>query len=466
LKANAESAFKSEAPENSTPDAGERAANADENSARETSPNSTENGLKNEKEAIPDGESPREFVIPLSGVALELEQAAIDARELTENLSPNETQADLGRVRGNLSVEPGQTPSLDIRDPRLRSELLEEEGGTIHTEAAVARGLRWLASVQNQDGSWSLENYERHSQPNNEGDAAATSLALLPFLGAGQTQESGKYKEVISKGLSWLIAHQEANGDLRANCLGLSGMYAHGQGTIVLCEAFAMTRDAKLRTPTRLAVQFIERAQHEEGGWRYEPGEPGDTSVFGWQLMALQSARATKGVISVNKNTLKLADAYLDSATNRPGQSRIPPGALYRYLPYDGMYTPSMTAEGLLCRMYLGWNRDNPGLKAGVSWLVDEYLPNQRYPDIYYWYYGTQVLHHYGGEEWNKWNFAIRDLLVESQQRTGKHSGSWEPTDFERGNTGGRIFVTSLAVCTLEVYYRYLPLFKPLRLKE
>lgn len=398
--------------------------------------------------------------------AREYEQAVADTRELSSDPLPLAPLPDLDRVRRNLTLEPGQVPSFAIRDPRLRAELLEKAGGTTLTEAAVARGLRWIASVQNQDGSWSLANYERHLKPENEGDAAGTSLALLPFLGAGQTHEAGRYKTHVAKGLAWLIAKQKSDGDLRANFNGQSGMYAHGQATIVLCEAFAMTGDEKLREPAQRAIKFIQRAQHFEGGWRYQPGESGDTSVFGWQLMALQSARASRGGINVRKETLQLADYYLDLASTPRGQSRVPAGALYRYLPNDGSFTPAMTAEGLLCRMYLGWSRNNPRLMAGVRWLVEEHLPAKEKPNLYYWYYGTQVLHHYGGREWEKWNSAVRDLLVASQLKTGNHPGSWEPGQFEWGSQGERIFVTSMAVCTLEVYYRHLPLFETLVLDE
>ncbi|MFO0260420.1 MAG: prenyltransferase/squalene oxidase repeat-containing protein [Planctomycetota bacterium] len=398
--------------------------------------------------------------------ARETAQAVADARELASDPLPLAPLPDLDSLKRNLTVEPARTPSLAVRDPRLRSELLEKAGGTTQTEAAVARGLRWLASVQNQDGSWSLANYERHAREDNQGDAAGTSLALLPFLGAGQTQEFGRYKATVARGLAWLIANQKPNGDLRANFNGQAGMYAHGQAAIVLCEAFAMTGDEKLRQPAQLAIDFIEQAQHSRGGWRYQPGEPGDTSVFGWQLMALQSARAARGGIAVSDETLKLADYYLDLASKPRGQSRVPAGALYRYLPDDGSFTPAMTAEGLLCRMYLGWPRDNPRLMTGVRWLVDEHLPTADKPNLYYWYYGTQVLHHYGGRPWETWNKAVRELLVGSQLKKGKHPGSWEPSQFEWGAQGERIFVTSLAVCTLEVYYRHLPLFEPLALDD
>ena len=89
-----------------------------------------------------------------------------------------------------------------------------------------------------------------------------------------------------------MMQNQKPNGDLRANFPGQAGMYAHGQGAIVLCEALAMTGDEQLRDPAQRAIDFIENAQHRQGGWRYQPGQPGDTSVLGWHLMAIQSARS------------------------------------------------------------------------------------------------------------------------------------------------------------------------------
>ena len=106
---------------------------------------------------------------------------------------------------------------------------MKKEGGTLLTEAAVARGLRWLAQNQNQDGSWSLSNYQRSDRPDNQGDTAGTALALLPFLGAGQTHEYGMYKENVAQGLRWLIERQAIDGDLRAGLNNVQGMYAHGQ---------------------------------------------------------------------------------------------------------------------------------------------------------------------------------------------------------------------------------------------
>jgi hypothetical protein len=235
-------------------------------------------------------------------------------------------------------------------------------------------------------------------------------------------------------------------------------MYTHGQASIVLCEAFAMTGDEELRTSAQKAIDFIAKAQYHDGGWRYSPGPPqqaGDTSVVGWQLMALQSARAAN--LSVPEETLARANQYFDRVQHHEG-------ARYSYQA-RGYPTPTMTAEGLLCRMYLGWTRKNDGLVEGSQWLVREHLPSERETNIYYWYYGSQALHHLGGPEWDQWNLRLRDLLVNSQEKSGHVAGSWTPRG-DHAAAGGRIYMTALAVCTLEVYYRHLPLFKQLELER
>ena len=397
-----------------------------------------------------------------------LRKADQDARKLLVDPNPKAPLRELSQIKKNITTRPDKLMSFAARDPRVRNEMVRKEGGTTVTEAAVARGLRWLASVQNKDGGWSLKNYDRHRDSRNKSDIMATSLALLPMLGAGQTHEFGAYKENVAAGLAWMIKNQKANGDLRAGFDGNAGMYAHGQGAIVLCEALALTGDQTFQEPAQLAIRFIEFAQHSQGGWRYQPGQAGDTSVFGWQMMALQSAQAPDINLDVDESTLKLADYFLDrvvanaSFDDRPDR-KLPSGSAYCYQK-GKKATAAMTAEAILCRMYLGWKKDDPRLSTAVKWLIKDHLPSSRDRNLYYWYYGTQVMHHYGGKPWETWNNKMRSLLISTQKTRGSNAGSWEPRQFEWGGQGGRIYTTSLAVCTLEVYYRHLPLFKQIEL--
>jgi hypothetical protein len=392
-------------------------------------------------------------------------QAAKDALELRVDPQSAMRLPDLKTVRKNITTRAGYEMSFAARDPRVRAEIVEKEGGTNLTEASVARGLRWLASVQNDDGSWSLKNYNRSDRPGNKGDAMGTALALLPFLGAGQTHEFGVYQKNVAGGLKWLMENQKDNGDLRGNITSQAGMYAHGQATIVLCEALALSGDRQFLDPVQRAITFIEYAQHRQGGWRYQPKQAGDTSVFGWQMMALQSARAAEMEVAINPETFTRADRFLDSVATQPrGREKLLDGAAYSYQPRREA-TEIMTAEAILCRMYLGWRKDDPRLKSSVNWLIKNHLPSAKEQNLYYWYYGTQVMHHFGGDHWKRWNKSVRTLLISTQSRRGRYPGSWSPDEFEWGKKGGRIYTTAMAVCTLEVYYRHLPLFKQLELE-
>jgi hypothetical protein len=343
------------------------------------------------------------------------------------------------------------------RDPEVRAHLVREAGGTSETEAAVARGLKFLARHQNPDGSWSLHDFNKTPDCDRTctgtgqvvSDVAGTALSLLPFLGAGQTHRQGEYREEVRRGLDWLVQHQKYDGGL---CDG-GQMYAHGQAAIALCEAYALTHDEQLRQPAQKALDFIVRAQHSAGGWRYQPRQAGDTSVLGWELMALKSGQMA--YLRVPRKTFELAGHFL----NRVQTDRY--GGLYTYQPY-GRPTPAMTAEALLCRQYLGWPRNHAGLRAGVDYLL-RHLPDPRKPNVYYWYYATQVMHHFGGKPWETWNAKMSYTLVTTQERHGHAAGSWAPvgssTEGGFADTAGRIYMTSLAICTLEVYYRHMPLY-------
>lgn len=326
-------------------------------------------------------------------------------------------------------------------------------GGNADSEKAVSQGLTWLQKNQRDDGSWSFANVGDAGDPGSltTTDMGATSLALLCFLGSGNTHKSGgTYQQTVQKGLAYLLknADRGAGGaDLRGKFQSNSGMYVQGIATICLCEASAMEPDDKeLRRMAGDAVKFIERSQHALGGWRYDPGDPGDTSVVGWQVMALQSARS--GRIKVLGKTLQESRRFLDSV-------EVSDGAMYSYMPGEGP-RDSMTAVGLLCRMYLGWSRERAALKAGVEHLAKI---GPKPGDIYHNYYATQVLHHWGGDLWKQWNLKMRDELVSTQVKEGPGAGSWDATD-PHGRTGGRIYQTALSILTLEVYYRHLPIYR------
>jgi hypothetical protein len=330
-----------------------------------------------------------------------------------------------------------------------RGELLRQWGGTVASEEAVERGLGWLALHQRADGSWNFNHQNEtcngycRDPGNYHSTTAATGLALLPFLGAGHTQKVGEHREVVAKGIYYLgnqMVLTPQGGDVQDG-----SMYGQGIASIALCEAYAMTKDEALKPFAQSAIDFIVSAQEPRGGgWRYTPGQPGDTTMLGWQLMALKSGKLAG--LKVPYETLRLVEKFLDSV-------QTDYGAGYGYLTPEKRQTT--TAVGLLCRMYTGWPRNRDAIIRGAGYL-DHHGPDEH--DMYFNYYSTQVLHHFGGAPWQRWNEKMRERLIATQGRAGHENGSWYFPD-EHGTVGGRLYITAMAIMTLEVYYRHMPLY-------
>jgi len=343
--------------------------------------------------------------------------------------------------------------ALSGREQGMQQALLNAYGGTRGTQNAVREALRWLARNQGKSGLWSMTGrYANGSATENQ--EAATGMALLAFQGAGYTPKSNPsepFTRVVSRAWTALLAQQNETGNFFNTGRTHGQLYTQAICTIAICELYGMTRDSKYREPAQRAIDFCVNAQASEGGWRYFPGSDSDLSVTGWFVMALQSARMAG--LTVPSPTLNRVDNFLDSVSRNDGSE-------YAYQPRDAA-TLSMSAEGLLCRQYLGWKHSDRRLQRGADLLIEN-LPTwddgQR--DSYYWYYATQVCHHMESQHWRAWNEAMRVVLPENQVRDGRERGSWNPRGDRWGQAGGRLFVTCLSVYMLEVYYRHLPIYQ------
>lgn len=355
--------------------------------------------------------------------------------------------------------------ALSSRSPGMKAALLKSEGGTPDSEKAVARGLEWLAAHQNEDGSWSLSpstkcGHRECGKVDAESPETATALAILPFFGAGHFPgEEGPYEKNVSRALAWLRTRVDKSGRVMPdNAPRHFHMYAHAIVTIALCEATALKPDGEWAPAAQRAAQYIIDAQNRnDGGWRYFPGQAGDTSVYGWQIMALRSARIAG--MNVPKSTMTLARRWLTAARAATD------GSLYAYQP--GRYaSPVMTAEALLCRQLLGDGQNSRGMARGTASVFQQASNSLGSRNYYFWYYATQLLHNTGGKTWSRWNPLIRERIISDQivdAGAGHAIGSWQPLNpgFDMwGRTGGPIMQTSLGLLTLEVYYRYLPMYQ------
>ena len=400
------------------------------------------------------------------------EMASFDLSSDASELEASEAMANLPDLVSTELVVPDFKPSLkqsDIvipmslssglrgRTGEMKGALLRKFGGTQGTEDAVEAGLKWLERNQRSDGSWSLVG------PYNDGGVsenkpAATAMALLAFMGAGNTHKSGIYKENIRKGIEAIKRFQDKEGFFAGQAVGNQRTYAQAQCTIAICELYGMSGDEELREAAQKAVRYAQKSQNKMGGWRYDPPRDGaDTCVTGWYVMALISARMAG--LDVDSESLERVHGFLDTV-QRLGRTTKPDsqGERYAYQSYN-IAIPSMTAEGMLCRLYLGWNTQDPRIESGATFLNSQPMStdNGRI-SYYYWYYATTTLHHIGGSQWTQWNEAMKQVLPDMQIASGKERGSWPPGGDPHEGAGGRLYATCFALYCLESYYRHLPL--------
>lgn len=372
-----------------------------------------------------------------------------------------------------VSSDPPSRPAGDSRTPITsqlsgrgesgRGERIEAAGGTAATEEAVASALGWLArNADKKDGLWSLVGpYEDGGSQENR--LAATAMALLTFQGAGTTPTAGRHAAVVDRAWKMLLKRQLEDGTFQLGSIpDQHRMYAHAQITIAVCEAFGMTGDERFAEPARRALRYCLAAQMPDGGWRYRLPEPnhenkGDMSVTGWFLMALKTAEMAG--LEVPSEAYARLESFLDDVFISDEK-----GYAYQINPHQRVFDvrPAITAEGLLCRQYLGWTRAHPRLATGMK-LLQKNSPidfSYRSKNVYAWYYQTQVFHHAGGDAWKSWNEVLRERLPAEQVKRGPEAGSWERANDQWGHIGGRLYVTCLCTLMLESYYRHLPIYE------
>ena len=313
-----------------------------------------------------------------------------------------------------------------IRTADYRANAVKINGGSGESEQAVKAGLGWLARHQNRNGSWSFNHTQkgRCSGFPNPGTVTskmgATGMALLAFLGDGHThKQKSKYQKTVRSGIAFLVSNMAKTGRMyEPGGPNQMHLYSHGIAACAVIEAYGMTKDKKLKKASLAALNYIAKAQGYDGGWRYVPKYPGDTSVTGWQVMALKSAKMAK--LDLPKKMVPSVMEFLDAVQQENGE--------YVYMSRSPLEDSSATtAIALLCRTYLGWPKDHSGLKNGVAY-VGRKGPHPI--NMYFNYYATMFMFQNDGPSgpaWKQWNGTMQQHLMQSQARDNEPhlEGSW-----------------------------------------
>ena len=332
------------------------------------------------------------------------------------------------------------------RDRILNTPVPNGPPGPVMTSTAVKEALGWLASVQEADGSWA-------------GNPAHTGLALLCFLGYGETPLSDRYGQTVSGGLKWLLTEQARTGSF-------GEPYRHGIATYALADAYALTRIPALRAPLEQAVQRIVDGQQTGGGFDYEYRQTGrwDLSVTGWQCQALKAAYIAGATNPGLADAIRKAVGFCRQVAYRDGKFG------YSGTPGTG---GNMTGVGTVALILFGAG-GSPEVRAAMATISTERLAELRAVkkdrrrwdetagrSLYGWYYDTQAAYFHQDRDheraWHEWRQVYLPVLLREQAR----DGYWEvSTGHGLGrNLGGRILATTWCCLQLEVPIRFLPSF-------
>ena len=381
----------------------------------------------------------------LIGIPSDAPNAAVRFHSEGFNLAVGPTTNGKETGMGLPGMLGGSTNRFAQRTAVERGKLLQVHHGTPETEKSVMAALRWLRDHQEADGSWGT------------GYEAQSALAVLCFLGHGETPDSDDFGSTVSKGISYLTSIVGPNGIVKSQ-----SMYCQGAVTLALAEAYGMTQSPLAREPLARAISAILSSQQAKktekidvGGWRYTPSSAdSDVSITGWLIMGLKSARLAG--LSIPDDAFELASKYLWNCYT-------PLGGFGYNGPAQGYAT---TAVGALCQQFLG-HADDKRIKKALDYYKDKKVDWANPPAagpwsaLYAWYYATQAMFQGGGAYWEHWNKEISRALVKAQSS----DGHWDVPGKGAEASYGLVYSTTLCCLMLEVYYRYLPLYQEMERK-
>ena len=351
--------------------------------------------------------------------------------------------------------------SFGQRNGAGRRLLVKRNGGNRATESAVNKALEWLAYHQEPDGHWDIKKYEGGGSVAGgiAGDCGVSAIATLAFLGAGHTSKIGNYKDNVKLAVDWLIKQQQGDGNF-GNSDHYGPEYNSALSTLALAENFAMTKDPVCGDAAQKGIDYVEKIQNEAGGWAHSNGGYRSTSVVGWAVMALKSAKIAG--LKTKPESFERALKYFDKAAEKDADGYW--GKVYynenRGLSYNKQITT--TAVGMVCLEFMGQGHETEQqaeliVQHPPEWKVNTDIESDNPQNFYHWYYSTLGLFQHGGDLWKKWNAGLIQALVPNQRKDGDMNGSWNPcTGWDAA--GGRVYTTAMGALCLEVYYRYLQL--------
>jgi hypothetical protein len=325
-------------------------------------------------------------------------------------------------------------------------------------EDPVPRRREWLSAHQSSDGGWSGHGFRSHCEGGRcdgegtwDSEVGSTGLALLAFLGFGETHRTPRYGNVVERGSARLMEIQDGDG-----CFGVRYperfVADHAMATLAMAELYGLAQSPRFLPSAKQAVAFLLSQRGTDGGWR--AGDrlcDSDAVTTAWAVMALRSARAAG--IEVEDEVQRGVVVFLDGLTD-------PDTGWARLHRSDPEPSDRATAAVVLARIHCGAAREDEAILKVEERLSRALWEPESPVDPEYWYLGTRACFQMGGDAWKRWNESMKKVIIDSQvfEKESCRWGSWDPVPGPSAEMG-RVATTALGVLCLQVYYRYARVF-------
>jgi hypothetical protein len=329
------------------------------------------------------------------------------------------------------SLLPAQPAAAAKRDPKW--------------EAAIDKGLKWIARTQSTQGHWTAGGYP----------TAMTALAGTALIGSGSTTTQGPYAKHIRKAVDFLLTKLRDNGLIGDPRTDSRYTYGHGFAMLFLSQVLGEEQDEEVReelvNACTKAVEFSVRAQAPTGGWGYmstkdQPDfDEGSTTIT--QVQGLRGCR-NAGIV-VPKEAIDKAKEYIYQCKN-------PDGGISYSSRNRGSSRPAITAAALATLYNAGAFDDDAKVKPMEDYCQKNLQNLSEGPNSFghwhytYLYYSQVMYRHRDGESaWAPFREKLYNKIVSEQTA----DGSWT------GNIGP-IYVTACNLIMLQLDKAYLPIYQ------
>lgn len=339
-------------------------------------------------------------------------------------------------------------------------------------DLAVAKGAKWLVSVQGQDGGWGQDggetSYVRKGErlESSGNDVANTAVAAQALLRAGNTPTGGEYRDSVQRAVRFILQHVEESPDEGLGVTELRGTQIQRKlgpyidtflTSKLLAEIDGAMGDAKANARVRRGLEKcvakIEKNQLKDGSWNIAGGW---APILGTSL-ASQSLYVAKGKgVAVNGSAMDRIQEY----------SRLSamPAATPSTATVSGASRSSSSAEiaasSAGVSLYKGAQeleqitRTDEDRKKNAKQIaaIKAQMSDPRFiagfgsiggEEFFSYLNISDSLHRAGGPEWDKWNADMTAKILKMQNEDGTWAGHHCIT--------GRVAVTSAAILMLLV---------------